>query len=399
MGFGGEGGGLGAALALWGTFSLAGGLAGALASGRSFLDEAGAARWLDERLEDKELLAAAIFGLRRGESGRFDAELIARAEAVLPRAAGAKIPRRPLARQGAKALAALALGAYLVFLSGAAVIPRGGAIARPRAEAAAVSDAAKALNALEDGGKAASDFARAIFPEDKRMAKLAERALREGRIDDLRGILKSAGLELDAKLAGSPSESERKKLAQDGERIGEAANALALASQALAAREGGSAGSAGRDGRRGGYAPGMGGRSYPGAGGAGGRTPSPTDKSPNALGGTGAGGTEGAGSSDDSGEGLAGKGGKGYGTGSGSAGDWGRIEPLAGKGSMEIAARKDGGFFELVLPDGRPSRPLSELVPGSLKSAEAAMSREDLPLEYEDFVRSYYLQLSKGESR
>jgi hypothetical protein len=52
-----------------------------------------------------------------------------------------------------------------------------------------------------------------------------------------------------------------------------------------------------------------------------------------------------------------------------------------------------------VLPGGEASQAVSKLAPASSRAAEAAMTRESLPLEYEDFVRSYFLALSKGEKR
>ena len=399
--------------ALWAALSLAGAAAGAFASRSSFLDEAGAARWLDERLEDDELLTAAIACLRRGSEGRFDEALADRAEELLPRAEGMKASRRPLAKQGAKALAALAIGAYLIFLSGMTTAPQDGTTARTRAEAGrgAVAKAATAEEAISEGGKAAAEFAASLFPDDKRMATLAERALREGRLDDLRELLKKAGLDIDAKLAGSPAESERKKLARDREKLGDAATALAHAARGRFAGSGGAA--KGGENQGSGDSQGVSpsdARPFAGQGGRGGgsaRPPDSLDNSPDAAakaspyadGEGGDAGGKGASGAEGGGEGPAGKGGKGYGKGSGAAGDWGNIEPLKGKGSLDIAAPKNPNFFELVLPGSDASQPASGLAASSRKSAEAAMSREGLPLEYEDSVRSYYLQLSKGESR
>jgi hypothetical protein len=64
-----------------------------------------------------------------------------------------------------------------------------------------------------------------------------------------------------------------------------------------------------------------------------------------------------------------------------------------------LDADKEGSFFELVLPGQSASKPVGELVPDSRRSAESAMAREDLPFEYQDFISSYFLSLSKGESR
>jgi hypothetical protein len=407
-----------AGFVLWAALSLAGAVAGALASRASFLGEEGAARWLDERLGDDELLSAAVACLRRGSEGRFDEDIALKAEGLLPRAAGIKAPRGPLAKRAATAAAAFAIGAYLLFLSGTTTAALDARTARARLDAgrSPASKAATAASALGEGGKAAADFASSLFPDDKRMATLTERALREGRIDDLRGILKAAGLDLDTKLAGHLTETERKKFAGESARLGDAMQALALAAQAQAMRKGGAPGNdktprdaEGMQGGGGTWGPGS--RpwnpdSAPGGGnGPGGnsrRGPGAQGRSPNAGPGEGegSGGGEGRNGEAAAGSGgAAGKGGKGYGVGSGAEGDWGSIKPASGKGRMDIAEPKNPAYFELVLPGKEASSPVSSLAPGSGRSAEAAMSREGLPLEYEDFVRSYFMALSKGESR
>jgi hypothetical protein len=404
---------------IWAALSLAGFAAGALISRSAFLDDEGAARWLDERLDDGEILAAAlcclgrgaVLGASRGAEGGFDEAVVARAEEALPRAAEARPSGKPLARKALRSLAALAIGAYLVFLAGTAELPRYAQSARAKSGASAERGAASKSSAMEaaieEGGKAASDFASSLFPGDRRMATLTERALREGRLDDLRELLKAAGLEVDAKIAGSLSENERKKLAREREKLSDAESSLSLAAASgLAGKDGrrGGGGDSGGDRPGGAYPPGAYGSPYGVPGGSargGGRAPGP------GQGGTGPGqggvadgsSSHGAGAGAGGSVGPVGDGKSGWGTGSGSEGDWGEIEPLEGSGEMTIAASKDPGFFELVLPGSDAARPVSELAPSSRKSAEAAMSREGLPLDYEDFVRSYYLQLSKGESR
>jgi hypothetical protein len=379
---------------LWAALVLIGAAAGALASRKSFTSEESAARWLDSRLGDEELLSAALACRRSGSEGRFDSALAERAEVLLPIAASVKVPRAPMAKRGGIAAVGLLFGAYFIFLSGTARAPVGEAAARPREQAGldSAEKAATAASALKEGGPVAAAFASALFPGDKRMARLTERALREGRIDDLRDLLKAAGLDIDAKLAGSVAENERKSLARDRERLGDAAKALALAMAATASASGE------------GGAPSTGGSTREGGGGQGGaspRAPGAQGMSPNAENGgpeSGAGGARGeAGGSGSAG--LAAPGGKGYGSGAGSEGDWGAVKPASKTGSVAIAAPKDPSFFELILPGSDAASAVAGLAPASRRSAEAAMTREGLPLEYEDFVRSYFLSLSQGESK
>jgi len=376
---------------------LAGAAAGALSSRSSFLSEEGAARWLDSRLGDDELFASALACLRRGGEGRFDREVIERAEALLPRAASVKAPRAPTAKRGGVALAALAIGAYAIFISGT-IVPSEEASARDRSSQAVAGPAAKAptaASALQEGERAAALFAASLFPDDRRRATLAERALREGRIDDMRDLLKAAGLELDSKLENSISESERKKLETERERLGKAASSLAATSKTPSMRGPGS-----RDGTESGEASDRDGNPQ--------RAPDAQERSPNASpdfvnarsgkdegssqDGTGRGGEKGR-------NGETASGGGGNGSGAGSEGDWGPIKPSAGSGRISIAEDKKPSYFELVLPGSDATSPISSFAATSRKSAEAAMSREALPLEYEDFIRSYFMTLSQGESR
>jgi hypothetical protein len=404
--------GLGAAgIALWAAITALGAAAGAFMARRARMDDAGAALWLDERLEDEELLSSALACLDRETQGPFDGAILEKASGLLPRARSVQVPRRPLARRAGIAAAACAIGAYLVFLSS----PIGDA-ADSRARQAALSkaapagDAAKAASALEEGGKAAADFASSLFPDDKRMATLAERALREGRVDDLRDMLRAAGLELDSKMARSISESERKKLAREKERLQSAAQAVAMGAAPPGSRRDGSGSpDSGQSPRGGGgnpgdYVPGSAGRNGSGqdggtSGGPGTRT---REGGPKAQAGEGSGpggeGTQGEGDAGSS-SGSAGRGGKGYGSGSGSEGNWGPVDPASSSEQAVLAPSKDASFFELVLPGHDSSQALSSIAPDSRRSAEAAMAREGVPLDYEDYVRSYFMSLSKGESQ
>lgn len=404
---------------LWSLAVAAGAAAGYAAARRSRVDAAGTARWLDERLGDGELLSAALVCVGRGSSEPFDAEIVERAEALIPAASALRPTAGPLAKRAAIAAAACAVGAYLVFLAAPLSI---GGDSRRAAAAAAAGDAETAIAAaLSDAdGATAEAFASSLFPDDKRLATLAERALREGRIDDLADMLKTADLEYESRISRAVGEPERKKLADERQRIQEAASAIAMrnleggAGEGHSRGEGGAADGAGQRGDPFFGDPRSGDRGLAGSGG----TPSgkgsgggsyaglatrPGDRG--ATAGPGPGGDPGAaeseagkGGSGSSGGGLGG-GGPGFGAGSGEEGDWGRIEPLASGKKVVIEPSKEAPFFELVLPGQAASSPIAGLIPDSRRSAESAMARESVPLEYEDFVRSYFLSLSKGESR
>jgi hypothetical protein len=77
---------------------------------------------------------------------------------------------------------------------------------------------------------------------------------------------------------------------------------------------------------------------------------------------------------------------------------WGSIEPSKSEKKATLELKDDSSFFELVLPGENASIPLSSLLPSSKRAAESAMSREGIPYEYLDFVRSYFMALTKGAS-
>ncbi len=390
--------GLGApAYALWAALVAGGAAAGALKAWKSRMDEEGAARWLDIRLGDEELLSAALVCVGRGSGGLFDGEVVGRAESLLPRASTIKASPKPLAKRAGIAALACAIGAYLIFLAApiAGQAPEAEARAPARggsAEAAALAKATASASAAGNG-EAASSFAASLFPDDKRLAKLAERALLEGRLDDLRDMLKAADSEYGSRIERSLSEAEKKKLTRERELIQKTSRTLAMAMGAQAPGELQRGQGQGRgaapsiDGRNGG--PGASGDGFAGKPGKSGGNQGSEGK--------GSAGDRPSANRDDSGGGAggAGIGGADYGTGSGSEGAWGEIQPSSSGKEAVLEPSKKASFFELVLPGQASSTQISRLVPDSRKSAESAMAREGVPLEYEDFVARTSLRYRK----
>lgn len=409
------------AFPLWGGLVILGAAAGAAKAWKSRIDESEAARWLDERIGGEEILSAALACLGRGSAGLFDEQIIREAELLAPRASSLRASPRPLARRAAVAALACAIGAYAVFVSA----PNGNMAAKAREAAPAggriAAASAKAADGAfaRDGGKTASAFASSFFPDDKRLATLAERAILEGRLDDLRDMLRSADREYGSKIARALGEAERERLTRDRERIREAADAIATGA--------GSAGEAGMQGRKGdesgggdegvGAPGGAGARAsvgmadaYPGydRNGSGGSGVGPrgrmgaNGRSPSASLGSASFGEMEDGQADEGQGGGAqgtGSGGSNAGSGSGSDAYWGNVQAEAGKAKALLETTKSASLFDLPLPGRESSAALSRLIPDSRKSAESAMARRGVPLEYEDFVRSYFMALSKGDSR
>ena len=410
------------AFPLWGGLVILGAAAGAAKAWKSRIDVTEAARWLDERLGGEEKLSAALACIGRVSAGLFDGQIIREAELLAPRASSLRASPRPLARRAAIAALACAIGAYAVFVSApygnpaskvGEKAPGGGRVAAASAKAA---DGAFA----RDGGKTASAFASSFFPDDKRLATLAERAILEGRLDDLRDMLRSADREYGSKIARALGEAERERLTRDRERIREAADALAKGA--------GSADEAGRQGRKdggngggdeGGGAPngagdpglGRNGRSLSGLrperkpriGSRPGRPHGGERREPARFPGFGGLWSDG---------GWASRRGAGWRSPRGALGRVESRERLrlgcrlgeypSGSRKGEGSARDDE--VRLVLRAAASGAAIRRrLCRGSCRIRARARNRRwpagDVPLEYEDFVRSYFMALSKGDSR
>jgi hypothetical protein len=68
----------------------------------------------------------------------------------------------------------------------------------------------------------------------------------------------------------------------------------------------------------------------------------------------------------------------------------------ASKGAQTyLVQRNRDGTLEFVMPGKDARVPLAAVLPGSQQAAEQALAKEGVPMEYEDFVRWYFQQLSQ----
>ena len=68
------------------------------------------------------------------------------------------------------------------------------------------------------------------------------------------------------------------------------------------------------------------------------------------------------------------------------------------RGKLMLGKREGSPVMEYINPGNGSAIPLSKILPDAKKSAETAMSRDDIPGEYEDFVGSYFMELTKEMS-
>jgi hypothetical protein len=196
-----------------------GALIGAVKGFRSRMGTTDTARWLDERLGDDEVFCAALVCIERGRTGRFDETVIQEALSLAPRAAKVRIPILPTVKKSSIAFAASIAGVLALML----IRPFETSYTNTRMAERSAAEASQNRNsaALSENEIAASAAALAssIFPGDKRMATLAERALREGRMEDFRNILKGANIESTQQIERKISELEKRKLTRDSRQM------------------------------------------------------------------------------------------------------------------------------------------------------------------------------------
>lgn len=80
------------------------------------------------------------------------------------------------------------------------------------------------------------------------------------------------------------------------------------------------------------------------------------------------------------------------GTGSGEKRDWGELSATWNKQAI-IKQREDGKVFEYVLPGADASLPLIDFVLVQQQATETALENSEIPVEYGEFVKNYYLYL------
>jgi len=404
----------------WATLTLLGSLWGAFRSRKRLLDSRETARWLDARYGNGELLSAALFCAGRGQQGPFDSAVIAQATAFIDVAPTLRPSRSILAKQAAFALVTL-----LILPLGLSIIPspRDGSMRErgDRATAAGAEAAARPLDeaAGELDGRSPESIARSLFPDERRLAAIAERAIREGRLDDLKDILNRTELDYRDRIKRANSALERSRLAEEleefrkrgrealaqnqteqggGNESDEAKrpSGAAAAGQSAANRQrrpGANAGATtGENGDGENQAAQAAQRQTPWAGGGANRD-QPGNNQPNDGTTEGKpGGTDASANDRAAQQAAANKAGS---EGSGDKMDWGQMKGASsGEKLLKDNPERDRQF-ELVMSGESPTVADGTFTVSSGRVAEAAVAREAAPRDYEEYIRSYFISLSK----
>lgn len=353
-----------------------------------------AASWLDERGQTLGLFRAASECLDREVPGPAGDRVLGQADRHRTDFSGKAAPRLPwhrLAQRGALALA-VTVGAGLVL----SLAPPIRAFSVPGSDAATASPAPGLTPDLPPGESrelTPHEAAQRLFPEDTRLAALAEQALASGDPGALESLLEQNAARANRAKApnGSPSSG-----GNPGRSPGQPGTEEGTTSPQSGSPGKGESGTSDSSRKPGGKQP-TESESQPGAAG---KSSGPSGKDPGGDQGPRTTGPQGL----SPGEARPGQTGGSEQTpfqSGGAPGTGHSQQPLGSPPSpgtsdrqLVLKDQENPGVFEYVLPGTGPQLPSSQTVADSRRSAEAIISRTAPPLEFENTIRDYFLSLT-----
>jgi len=385
-----------ARLALWTAVMLLGAAGYALWKARERLSRHQAASWLDQVGQTQGLFRAASETLDQDEPGVGGQKVLQEADRRRLDFIGRRAPRIPLRRLALRAALALALAAISVFLL-VSVAPT---VFRPSPMAVAVPPKADQPSAPPESPGTASreltpqEAAKRLFPEDSRLAALAEQALASGDPGALDTLLQQpssgSGPAGSRSRDGSPGGNENGP-SQQGGQPGEEAGASPSRPPGGQGKDMGSASDPARAQNQG-EGPQAGASKKPSDGsGQGSQPPSnPGQRS----GGRGAGRPGQSGEAEPNPQIAGGP----PGTAHSEAPLRSSVEAGSSDRKIVLKDKENPGIFEYVLPGTGLKVPTAQVLADSRRSAEAIISRTAPPLEFENTIRDYFLSLSSQQN-
>jgi hypothetical protein len=307
------------------------------------------------------------------------------------------------------------------FFAGLAPAASSQSVSTPATESAQASESI-VDRLFSAGSSSPEELAHSLFPESSGMAEQASTAIREGRLDEIKNLLRRADLDLVEKIKRSVSDAERKRLREERDRLADIVRAMEdqdvkeddAQQEDPSDSSNGMYGTLPGDGSQDpGTLPGRNRMAKPGdeeapAEGSGDQkkprrnNPEATDESPQ---GGGPSGNESGGSQKaipdigaqqgDTSEGTQGKANAAPGSSLSSPRNWGPIAPRASGPEAFIRPDENAPYFMYILPGMTPQTRPADIIANARRTAEAALSRNSVPLDYEDFVAAYFLELMR----
>jgi hypothetical protein len=386
-------------LYIWSLFNLAGGLVGLIIGWTKRLNQNETAYWLDEYLHDEEALSAALFCLQRDCSGLPDPAIIERADLIAGQKTKIHWPLHHLTKRiSITAMILICIGLIIgSWLPKFHIVVRN--TANPYLLKKGTAPKKSPQKVDQDTTQSAQEIAKLLFPQDEKMARQVEKALREGDVSTVESLLKLANMNLEKIIAKSSSPAEKKRFQDEQQMAQTMLNQLSNDNNnSEQNNQSGGNNSQAEDNQQN-FSNEQNQNDQKKGNGKGKPSPNQVDKSKYASGSTTPEEME------DSSRGLSkqqglGKGktptgtlaGKGEGT---TNGKWNNLTARSDQKKAIIQQSKDNQMLEFIL-EGKTIRvPISQMLPASDRAVEAALAKENMPIEYEDFIRSYFLQLTQ----
>lgn len=384
----------GLALGVWGFTVALAALGFTLWRTRRRLSRHQAASWLDDRGRTFGLYRAASECLDQEPLGQAGARVLHQADQRMVDFRGSAGPRLPWRRLAARAVLALTLSAGAVLVLSLAP-PLAGFPVSGSENSASLPAGPEALPDDPGGGRELTprEAAERLFPEDPRLAALAEQALASGDPQALDSLLEQSAEAME-RARQLPGGAVPRQGSEDGAAQKEqtpAAPGVPGTPAPGGKRKAGSSdpSSSGQDGQSPPEGSGSQGRSQdkPGTSAPRGLAEGPSNRSPGQGPGEGSGGDQVPLSS-------------GGAPGEGHSDEALESGITRGDSSRRLSLKEpeSQGIFEYILPGKGSKLPSAQALADSRRSAEALISRTAPPLEFENTIRDYFLSLTSPDN-
>jgi hypothetical protein len=388
----------GSAMNIWLALTGAGGLVGLGMGWRHRLDKEAVARWLDEYQNNAEAYSAALVCLGRNCSEPLDDLVVERAEAMAVQPISIRWPIRHLIRKTVIA-SGLLLGALAIVLWNPQPAWNISQSIISKQKVEKVSRKFRPDMNQPEQRQLARELALQVFPRNARRAREFQRALESGDKHQLEALIKQARLGFEERMAQGASLSEQERFLDEQQLIQKLRPFLDKVKSGnrsqLGRKESDDTGGdeTSLPAQRGDLNPAQ-------------AKPDSVTNQPKRL----------TGSSQSQYRSFyrlvwknRNSGGKAESTKTGipyQRGAEAGLEPGHKKGDWSITAKPgpqkpvtgqkhESPAVEFILPGQKAAVPLARVLPDFRRAAEAALTRNGVPGEYDDFVRAYFLELSR----
>ncbi len=364
----------------WAIFTLTGGLIGIIIGWSKRIDILSASKWLDDYLKNNDMLSSALICVKRKCDGIFDKLIIEKADKSLEKYSKINWPLKDIFKRLLIATITCLFCIYILEFWNPVYNRKQLLNLNSNTKIDNNSNNDKEFqddkNWVFNQEQNSKDLSRLLFPENREFSELAEKALEKGDTEMLDELFQKEISKLDEMIKNAKTQTEKEEIKQKQEEQLEAMRKIK--SDGNRSRENEDQNNKG------------------------------SSKEPNNENQEGKNQSENNNQQIDQNEDDSNEAGfntteEGDGTLSGAKqSDKGESNQKVRRDNFEdgntnekllLTQKKDSLDFEFLLPEKESRVPLKDVIINSRRSAESAVIRKGVPVEYEDFVRSYFMSL------